>query len=135
MFSISLHNFPLGIAFGSSQNMGLSNSVLQTIILHNIPEGIAMFTPLFLAKVKFHASVLFAIIVSLPVGMGAILGSNIGLDHPLLWSLIISSAIGMMIIVTIKEIYFEALNQSSVVYSLLMTGIGTLIIWVYLNLI
>jgi len=135
MFSISLHNFPLGIAFGSSQNIGLSNSMIQTIILHNIPEGIAMFTPLFLAKLKFHASLLFSSIVSLPVGIGAILGSSIGLDHPFLWAFIISSAIGMMIMVTIIEIYFEALKQSSITYSLIMAGIGTIIIWVYLSLI
>ncbi|WP_159083062.1 MULTISPECIES: ZIP family metal transporter [unclassified Lysinibacillus] len=135
MFSISLHNFPLGIAFGSTQNLGLSNSVLHTIILHNIPEGIAMFTPFLLAKIKFHASLLISIIVSLPVGIGAILGRNIGLDYPLLWAFIISSAIGMMIIVTIKEIYFEALKQSSVAYSLIMAGFGVMIIWAYLRII
>ena len=135
MFSISIHNFPLGIAFGSTQHLGLSNSVLHTIILHNIPEGIAMFTPLLLAKLKFHASLLFSSIVSLPVGIGAILGSNIGLDYPLLWAFIISSAIGMMIMVTIKEIYFEALKQSSVAYSSIMVGLGVTIIWVYLRII
>lgn len=135
MFSISLHNFPLGIAFGSTQQIGLSNSLLHSIILHNIPEGIAMFTPLLLAKLKFHTFLLFSSIVSLPVGIGAILGSYIGLDYPYLWAFIISFAIGIIIMVTIKEIYFEALKQSSVAYSLLMVGFGAIIIWAYLRII
>lgn len=133
--SISIHNFPMGIAFGSSQNTGISQSILQTLFLHNIPEGIALFTPFFLAGLKLNSMILLTSIVSLPVGVGAIIGFIPGTDHSQLWAYIISLAVGMMTMVTIKEIYAEALKQSSLVFSLLMTGIGALFIGIYVSLI
>lgn len=133
--SISIHNFPMGIAFGSSQNSEVSNSILQTLILHNIPEGIAMFTPLFLAGLSLNALLLFTSIVSLPVGIGAVFGSILGMGHPVIWAFITSLAVGIMVLVTIKEIYAESLKHSSMVYSLVVTCIGVVTIGIYLKLI
>lgn len=45
---IGLHNFPTGFAFGASSDL-LANSMLMTMVLHTIPEGIAIFVPLFAA--------------------------------------------------------------------------------------
>ncbi|MFJ8267605.1 ZIP family metal transporter [Peribacillus asahii] len=133
--SISIHNFPMGIAFGSSQHTEISDSILQTLILHNIPEGIAMFTPLLLAGLGIYELLLFTCIVSLPVGIGAVLGSIVGMDSPALWAFIISLAVGIMIMVTLKEIFYEALRHSSMVYSLIISGVGALIIGMYLKTI
>ncbi|MFJ8262624.1 ZIP family metal transporter [Rummeliibacillus sp. NPDC094406] len=133
--SITIHNFPLGIAFGSSQNLGISKPILQALILHNIPEGIAMFIPLFLAGLRFKMFLLITTIVSLPVAVGSIVGSVIGMKYPLLWSFIISFALGIIVIVTIKEIFIEAVKHSSFVHAMLFVGVGIFIIWGYMTFI
>lgn len=131
--SITIHNFPLGVAFGSSQNLDISESILQTLILHNIPEGIAMFIPLFLAGLRFSVFVLITCIVSLPVGFGAIVGSLIGMKYPILWALIINFSLGIIVIVTFKEIFIEAVKQSSFGHALFFVVIGIFVIWGYLT--
>ncbi|WP_397537792.1 ZIP family metal transporter [Rummeliibacillus pycnus] len=133
--SITIHNFPLGIAFGASQNVGISKPILQALILHNIPEGIAMFIPLFLAGLRFKMFLLITSIVSLPVALGSIVGSLIGMKYPLLWSFIISFALGIIVIVTIKEIFFEAVKHSSFGHALFFVGVGIFIIWGYMTFI
>ncbi|WP_170061489.1 ZIP family metal transporter [Rummeliibacillus pycnus] len=133
--SITIHNFPLGIAFGASQNIGISKPILQALILHNIPEGIAMFIPLFLAGLRFKMFLLITSIVSLPVALGSIVGSLIGMKYPILWAFIISFALGIIVIVTIKEIFIEAVKQSSFGHALLFVGLGIFIIWGYMKFI
>ncbi len=130
--SISIHNLPLGIAFGSSYHLELSKSLLQTLIVHNIPEGIAMFVPLFLAGLRFKHFLLIIGFVSLPVGLGAILGSIIGMKFPIVLAFIISAALGIIVIVTIKEIFIAAVRHSSFQYAFALAGLGWVIIWVYL---
>ncbi|MGG0658550.1 ZIP family metal transporter [Rummeliibacillus pycnus] len=133
--SITIHNFPLGIAFGSSQSLGISKHILQALILHNIPEGIAMFIPLFLAGLRFKMFVIITCIVSLPVALGSIIGSVIGMKYPQLWAFIISFALGIIVIVTIKEIFIEAIKHSSFTYALVVAGIGIVIIWGYMTFV
>ncbi|MGX9133925.1 ZIP family metal transporter [Rummeliibacillus sp. JY-2-4R] len=130
--SITIHNLPLGIAFGSSYHLELSKSLLQTLVVHNIPEGIAMFIPLFLAGLKFKHFLFIISFISLPVGVGAILGSIIGMKFPVILAFIISIALGIIIIVTIKEIFVAAVRHSSILYACAIAGLGWSIIWVYL---
>lgn len=132
--SIAIHNFPLGIAFGASQNLGISKPILQALILHNIPEGIATFIPLFLAGLRFKVFLFIISIVSLPVAFGSIVGSIIGMKYPILWALIISFALGIIVVVTIKEIFIEAVRQSSFGRTLFYVVVGLLVIWGYLSL-
>lgn len=135
VISVTIHNFPLGIAFGSSQSLEISKHILQTLILHNIPEGIAMFIPLFLAGLRFNKFLLIIILVSLPVGFGSITGSLIGMNYPLIWAFIISFALGIIIVVTIKEIFLEAVKHSSITFSIMVAMLGVVIIWGYLTYI
>ena len=48
MISVAIHNLPMGIALGVNQDDQLTLTLLQTLFLHSIPEGIILFTPLFL---------------------------------------------------------------------------------------
>jgi ZIP family zinc transporter len=113
MFSISLHNLPIGIALGSNQDATLNFSILQTILLHNIPEGIIVFSPLFMAGLGGWTLILFSLIVALPVGVGAYFASIVGIENPVFWSLFISLSIGMIYMVTIKEIITDSIKESS----------------------
>lgn len=133
--SITIHNFPLGIAFGSSQHSQIGKPLLQALILHNIPEGIAMFIPLFLAGLRFKIFLFIISFVSLPVALGAIIGAIIGMKYPILWAFIISFALGIIVVVTVKEIFMEAVKQSSFSYAFLFFIIGILAIWIYIKFI
>lgn len=64
------------------------------------------------------ASLLLAtFVVSLPVGVGALIGQQFGLGIPWVLAVIIGFAIGIVTIVTVKEIFFESIRRSSVSYS------------------
>lgn len=133
--SITIHNFPLGIAFGAGQDRHMHDSILQSILLHNIPEGIALFTPFILANVKWKSLIMIAFIVSLPVALGAVLGSMMNLSFPNLWTVMTGLAVGILLLVTLQEMLGTAIKQSSFVGSMTMAGFAFCVIWIYLKLI
>ncbi|WP_246231679.1 ZIP family metal transporter [Sporosarcina jiandibaonis] len=51
---ITFHNFPIGIILGTNVESDLSRSLLQTLILHNIPEGMVLFTLLFITGFRLY---------------------------------------------------------------------------------
>lgn len=116
--SIAIHNLPLGLSLGFGETTGMSSSLLFPIILHNIPEGLAIFIPLSLAKISFKRHIFILLAVSFPVGLGAILGSIIGASYPIFWAILLSFSIGMIISVVWKEIIMEAAGRTSFLYVL-----------------
>lgn len=128
---ISIHNFPIGVILGTSEESDLSTSLLQTLILHNIPEGMILFTLLFIAGFRFLPLLLLSFIVAVPVAAGALLGEMIGTEHHLLWAFLLSLTVGTIYMVTMKEILPEARKHSSKAYSLLVTVIAFCLIGAY----
>ena len=133
--SISIHNFPIGILLGSDKTTSLTDSFIMTILLHNIPEGIILFIPLFLAGYGMVTFITFSILVGLPVGIGTLIGENIGLTNPLIWSFIISLTAGMIFVVTFKEIFIEAKKHLSMPLSVILFFIGYWINYFYFSFI
>ena len=132
---ISLHNLPMGFIFGSTSHSMIGASILPALILHNIPEGIILFTPLFLFGIGFYHVVWISIIVAFPVAVGAFFGSVIGMDNPLVVSFFISLAIGTILMITIREILAESTRHSSMLYCLLIALMGSALIGIYFELI
>lgn len=128
MLSIALHNLPIGFTLGSNQDTTLKFSILQTIFLHNIPEGIIVFTPLFIAGLGIWTLIFFSLIVALPVGVGAYFGNVLGIDNPVFWSVCISLSIGMIYMVTVKEILTDSIKDSTSkrVFILALLGFGVI---------
>lgn len=135
MLSIALHNLPIGITLGSNQDSKLDMSILQTIFLHNVPEGIIVFSPLFIAGLGIWTVILFSLIVALPIGAGAYFGSFLGIDDPIFWSVFISISIGMIYMVTVKEILTDSIKNSSSARVFLLAVIGFVVIGSYLSVI
>lgn len=130
--SIAIHNLPMGIVLGASTKESLSQSMMTTIILHNIPEGIAVFMPLIMAGFGAGSLLLGTLVVSVPVGIGALIGQQFGMGVPWALAVIIGIAIGVVIVVTIKEIFLEAVRKSSVFYASVISLLGFLLIFAYL---
>ena len=131
-FILSFHNLPMGIALGTTENTQVSIALLIALILHNIPEGMILFTPLFVSGFSSKSLFIFSIFVSLPIAIGAFIGEVIGLYNNLLWTFLISLTVGMIYMVTIKEVLPESIRQSSNLYSLVVASISFCFLGVYL---
>lgn len=135
MLSFAVHNFPIGITLGANQEPVLTKALLQTLLFHSIPEGIILFIPLILAGLNIFTVLLVSFLVSVPVALGVFIGSFLNIVHPLLNTAFMSFAMGMIFIVTVSEILYPALNNSSVFKILCCTLIGFGVIGYYLHLL
>lgn len=129
---ISIHNFPVGVVLGTSEHSQFSTALLQALILHNIPEGMILFTPLFIAGIRFYLLFLISIFIAAPVAIGAFIGEMMGMQNNILWAFLISLTVGTIYMVTIKEILTESIRQCSNTYSFLITFITFGLMGVYL---
>jgi len=109
LIGISIHNIPIGISLGATQEFELSSALLYTMLLHNIPEGLIVFS--LWPDLKKRTVPIIALVISLPVGAGAYAGSKLGMGEPYLWSMFLSISIGMIYTVTIKEILIGSIQE------------------------
>ncbi|MFX3674974.1 MAG: ZIP family metal transporter [Paenisporosarcina sp.] len=122
--SISIHNLPIGFVLGSNHNGILTLSLLKTIFLHNIPEGMILFTPFVIQLIKPLKCLFLSFLVALPVGIGVYLGGLLGDVNPSFLSFMISFLVGTLYMVTIKEVLVHSIKETSPVYSILFSLLG-----------
>jgi zinc transporter, ZIP family len=133
MFSFSIHNIPMGIILGANEEADFTMTLLQTLLFHSIPEGIILFTPLILAGINLLKGLLISFIVSIPVSLGVFMGGFLGYNHQTLNTILISITIGIIFMVTVSEILYPALIQSSIFKVLFCMVIGIGIIGLYVK--
>lgn len=133
--SIAMHNFPVGLALGAAYGTEIGNALLLTILLHNIPEGVIIFTPLFLAGYGFFTWLVISAVLTVPVAIGSLLGLFITAEVPLLFAFMINLAISMIFMVAVREIVWEAMKKTSIWYCLLVGLFGITMVYMYFTLI
>ncbi|MGP4074156.1 ZIP family metal transporter [Piscibacillus sp. B03] len=131
--SIALHNFPVGVALGPTIGTDIGTSILSTLILHNIPEGMIIFTPLFLAGFGPVSWLLFTFFISIPIAAGSFLGQFLEIRMPFLIALFINIAITIIFMVAIKELFSEAIKHSSLLKCLFWNLSSFGMIYLYLR--
>lgn len=104
--SIAVHNFPEGLALGSSfiATAEFGSVLSLAMLLHNIPEGISMAIPMKINKTPGGRIVLLTILTGLPTGIGAFIGAYVGMISNTLVSLCLSFAGGTMLYIICDEI-------------------------------
>lgn len=126
---IAFHNFPAGFAMGSGlinqPRIGLD--LATTMLLHNFPEGLAMSLPLVLAGINRIFIPVMASIVSVPAGLGAFLGANLGIINSSILAFLSGIAIGAIFFVTWHEILGYARKRLCLRFLLCCLGGGLLI--------
>jgi ZIP family zinc transporter len=110
MVSLSLHNFPEGVALGSSyvysRSVGIKMGVL--IAAHNIPEGMTVGVPLVMAGVSPVYILILTLITGLPTAFGVVLGEVLGNISNYFIGFCLSSAASSMLYVTANQLIPEA---------------------------
>ncbi|KGR87968.1 divalent cation transporter [Ureibacillus massiliensis 4400831 = CIP 108448 = CCUG 49529] len=134
ILSFSIHNFPMGITLATSQEYDFTISLLQTILFHNIPEGIILYTPLIMMGINFLNGILISFFVSVPVALGFFIGSFVDLNHPFISTSLISFTVGIILMVTVSEILLPVMEKSTLHRILIYTLIGIGIMGIYLKL-
>ena len=125
--SIMLHNLPEGLAIGSSfmSTETLGITLAIVIGIHNIPEGLAMGLSLVGTKLKISNFILFTIIAGLPMGLGSFLGAYFGgLFHSLI-GVFLALAAGTMMYVVLEEIF----PKSRSIFCIIGFLVGTIIVY------
>ncbi|GLO68343.1 MULTISPECIES: ZIP family metal transporter [Oceanobacillus] len=133
-FSIAVHNFPVGISLGQTLGTEIGGIMLTTLLLHNVPEGIIVFTPLFLAGFGILTYVFITTIITLPIALGTLLGQLFNIGFPSLLAFMINLSIAIIFMVAVKEIFGEAVRNSTLLYSSVIGLFGVGIIYLYMNL-
>jgi ZIP family zinc transporter len=134
MIALMLHNFPEGIAtfLSSMQDINLGIKLSIAIMLHNIPEGISIAVPIYYSTHNKFEAIKKTFISGLAEPIGAIL-SFILLKNYItseLISIILLIVAGIMITISIEDIYPEALKykENKSIISGLLLGLITILI-------
>lgn len=127
LISILLHNLPEGLAIGSSFVSAETLGITLAIVIgiHNIPEGLATALSLAGSKVPTKKIILFTFIAGIPMGIGSLLGVYFAEVFKYLIGVFLSLAAGTMLFVVLDEI----MPKSKSVYSIIGFLIGTIIVY------
>lgn len=124
--SILLHNLPEGLAIGSSYMSAEKLGITLAIVigLHNIPEGLATGLSLVGSKMKISKVILFTLIAGIPMGIGSFLGAYFGGIFSSLIGVFLAIAAGTMMYVVLEEIF----PKTRSIFSIIGFLVGTIIV-------
>jgi len=109
--AIILHDLPEGIAIGAGYHVGLAFTLGIVMLLHNIPEGLAIAVPL-KASGMHNAKILgITFAAGVPTLIGAILGYYIGMNDFLI-AYTLSFAAGVMLYIVFSDMLPTAYEYS-----------------------
>lgn len=114
--AIAIHNFPSGLALGSSliKQPELAADLSIAIAIHSLPEGLLLGLPLVLSKIRPTVILLIVCIIGIPAGLGAMLGYQFGGIFPKAFSFILGMALSTIIYVVCIEIFQFAWKESGI---------------------
>ena len=123
MLVIMMHNIPEGIAtfITTTNNIELGIMLTIAIALHNIPEGISISIPIYYSTNSKLKAFIYTLISGMSEPLGAVI-SYLFLSkfvNDTILGVIYSIIAGMMINISINELYKEAINynkKNTVVY-------------------
>lgn len=134
MLSIAIHNLPIGILIGTVMDSNLKMTLLQTLFVHSIPEGVILVASFMYTGIKPLNLLFLLLLVSLPVAIGVMIGNFISIEYQLISAFIMSFTIGILFTVTVTEILFASLEKSPAFKILVFTFLGFGLMWLFLTI-
>jgi ZIP family zinc transporter len=109
---IGIHNIPSGIALGSLSSTSPLKAfhLAIALIIHGIPEGLAIGIFLKESSAKLYTLIFISILTSLPMGLGSLLGGIMGNISPVIISISLSFAGGMILYIICRETLPSAID-------------------------
>jgi ZIP family zinc transporter len=109
---IGIHNIPVGIALGSLLNISYTKGIQLAIVLflHSIPEGLTLGIYLKEGSTKILTIILFSLVASIPMGIGTLIGSILSNISPVIISISLSFAAGLILYTIYKELLPESIG-------------------------
>ena len=108
-----------------SKEMKAGYLIFISILLHNVPEGLAMALSLVGSRMKISKVILFTIIAGIPMGIGSFIGAYFGGVFHSLIGVFLALAAGTMMYVVLEEIF----PKSRSLYCIIGFLIGTIIVY------
>ena len=122
---LAIHNFPEGLAIGSSfeASLKLGLGLAIAICLHDIPEGISMAIPMKSGGMNKLRVIFYVVLSGITTGIGAFFGALVGSISNYIIAMCLSFAAGAMLYIVSGELIPESNN----VYKGRMSAIGNLL--------
>jgi len=106
LVGIALHNLPEGLAIGSAlvENQRMAFSLALLMLVHDVPEGIAVCLPLRLSGMPVRRVFVFAFITAIPTAVGAVIGTAVGAISREMIAVCMAFAGGAMLYISLREL-------------------------------
>lgn len=132
---IGIHNIPSGLALGallsSSQAKGFK--LATALLLHGIPEGLTIGMYLKEGKASLIAIVMYSLLPSLPMGAGSFIGGFISKLSPIITSISLAFAAGLILYTIYKEMLPESISLWKGRLSAVSTVLGIIITKLFMS--
>lgn len=134
---IGIHNIPGGIALGSLLNISYTKGIQLAIalLLHGIPEGLTLGIYLKESSTKILAIIFFTLFTSIPMSIGAFIGGVLSTISPVITSVSLSFAAGLILYTICKEILPESISLWRGRFSAVATVLGIIVGRVFISII
>ena len=106
IFTVAAHNFPEGLAIGSTMavDSSLGLGIAAVIALHNIPEGVVIAASMSGRGVSALKIAAYAACAGIPMGVGSFVGLIAGDMSPAVIGVCLALAAGAMVIICTSEL-------------------------------
>ncbi|WP_207178267.1 ZIP family metal transporter [Anaerocellum diazotrophicum] len=129
LVALSLHNFPEGLAIGSSFSVEKKFGILVGImvIIHDIPEGFALSLPFKIAKQDKKKILRYAILSGIPTGVGCLVGSGVSYINKYIVAGCLACAAGAMLYVVMNELIPEYSRKENLKMATISNMMGIIV--------
>lgn len=124
--SIIMHNLPEGLAIGTTFLAEPKRGIAMAaaIGMHNLPEGLALALGFICNKASGKRAVIMSMIAGLPIAIGCFIGSSFGEIFSAITGVLLSIAAGMMMYVVMDEM----IPESKSIYTIIGVMLGLVIV-------
>ena len=124
--SIIMHNLPEGLAIGTTFLAEPKRGIAMAaaIGMHNLPEGLALALGFICNKASGKRAVIMSMIAGLPIAIGCFIGSSFGEIFSIITGVLLSIAAGMMMYVVMDEM----IPESKSIYTIIGVMLGIVIV-------
>ncbi len=127
LVGITLHNLPEGLAIGSAlmENQSMALSLALLMLVHDVPEGVAVCLPLRLSGMPVRRVFVYAFITAVPTALGSVLGTAVGAISREMIAGSMAFAGGAMLFISLREL-IPAAGKQKALPALLGLAVGFL---------